>query len=718
MAEKERKKGLWFAKWLCVFTAMLFFCSSLLCTVDARVVGVEITERIPFADGKVFGETGQYERIKGKLHYAVDVDNPNNSQIVDLKLAPRNDKGQVEFSGDFILLKPVDLSKGNHRLFYDVSNRGNWRALAYYNDASLVNDPLTAEDAGNGYLMREGYSILLSAWNWDVVPGSNRMQIELPIATDNGKTITELINAELDVLNKPGVKFQKFTWGNSRCYEVVDPLDNSTATLSVRDTPTGVRTEIPRNKWQFGIIKDGKIAPDTTNVYYEDGFQPGRIYELLYIAKDPRVVGLGLAAIRDAISFFYFETEDSSGNKNPLAVEDSNDKLTPDSKYSYIWGQSQSGRVITHMIWQGFHIDEKDRMVFDGARPHVSGGGKGGFNFRFAQTSNHPSHLETHYFPADFFPFNYNPQIDPVNGQTGDVLAKAIQAGKIPKIIVTNHESEYWTRAASLIHTDVTGTVDAMPHENVRMYLVNGANHNPGINTTRTNNDWEHSRTTVNARTVGRALLKALDNWVSQNVEPPLPAVPQIKYGELISVAQHKRFFPAIPGARHTGIVFQPLRLDYGPRFWTEGIQDNVPPKYFGPDYNTLLPNYDSDGNSIGGIRLPEIAAPLGTYQGFNPRRAAIGNPNYTARFDGSFWMFPQTEKERLEKGDPRLSIQARYHDKEAYVQQVVAAVEKLQSQCYLLKEDGDNYIRNAKNMVWPPVLIETYPYFKMEKDK
>ena len=164
--------------------------------------------------------------------------------------------------------------------------------------------------------------------------------------------------------------------------------------------------------------------------------------------------------------------------------------------------------------------------------------------------------------------------------------------------------------------------------------------------------------------------------------------------------------------------MLQPPRADYGPRFWTEGIQDNVPLKYFGQNYNTLLPNYDSDGNSIGGIRLPELAVPLGTYQGFNPRRSEIGNPNYVARFEGSFWMFPLTENERLEKGDPRPSIQTRYHNKEAYVQQITAKVEKLQRQGYLLKEDGDNYINNAKNMVWPPILTETYPYFKMETGK
>lgn len=289
-------------------------------------------------------------------------------------------------------------------------------------------------------------------------------------------------------------------------------------------------------------------------------------------------------------------------------------------------------------------------------------------------------------------------------------------ACRFPKIIVTNHEAEYWTRAASLIHTDVDGLFDAEPHENVRMYMVNGAQHSNTNATTRSRPNWEHSGTTVDPRPVGRALLKALDRWVSQGIEPPPSAVPRIDRGELISVEQHQRFFPSIPGARHPGTLLQPPRVDYGDRFWTEGIQDNVPPKYFGPPYRTLVPNYDPDGNGIGGIRLPDLTVPLGTYQGFNPRKEEIGAPNYLSRFDGSFWMFPLTEKERVEKGDPRLSIQARYPSKEAYVEQVTAETRKLEKQGFLLKEDADLIIERAKKMVWPPVPIDEYPYWKLEK--
>ncbi len=680
----------------------------------AEVSRIEITERTAFADGMSFGKVGPYEKIRGRLHYAVDPENESNAQIVDLQYAPRNADGLVEFEGDFVLLKPVDLERGNHRLLYDVNNRGGLRMLAYFNSARGSNNPSTVEHAGNGFLMRQGYSLLWCAWNWDVTPGTDKMQIDLPIATKNGQTITALINAELSIVSSE-TKVQKFAWGGSRCYEVVNPEDNSTATLTVRDEPMGQRREIPRDRWRFGLLEGENVVADSTNVYFEDGFQPGKIYELLYVAKDPRVVGLGLAAIRDAISFFHFETEDRVGTPNPLAESDQERLSKPDPEFAYIFGISQSGRVTVHMIYQGFHVDEKGRMVFEGAWPHVAGGGKGGFNFRFAQTTHHPSHIEGNYFPADYFPFNYNLQQDPVTGRTGDVLEVAKKKGKIPYIFVTNHALEYWTRSASLIHTDVTGMEDAMLYKRrkIRMYMVNGAPH--GAGRSRTGPRYEHLLSVIDQRPVGRALLVALDRWVSQGIQPPDNAIPLIAEGELVTSEEHQRRFPKIPEMRHPGTSLKPPRVDYGPRFWTEGIQDIVPPKYFGPRYATLVPNFDSDGNGLGGIRLPDVSVPLGTYQGWNPRKPESGAPNYLARFAGSFWMFPLTEEERARTKDPRPSIEARYPSQQDYVSKVDASAQQLLEDGFLLEEDKEEIIARTRNMAWPPEPTENRPFWKMK---
>jgi hypothetical protein len=619
----------------------------------------------------------------------------------------------VEFAGDFFLLKPVDLEKGNHRLLFDVNNRGNLVVLRFFNNAPRNNNPSTAEDAGNGFLMERGYSLLSSAWDWDVTPDADRLQIDLPIATKNGRPITQKINVEPNVLIRETLFMRLFPAG-TRGYEPVDPEDR-TATLTVRNDPMGERTEIPRDRWCFARVEDGKVVTDPAYVYLEDRFQPGKLYELVYTAKDPKVVGLGFAAVRDAVSFFHFETEDHEGTLNPLAVSNHGKATEPDPEFAMAVGLSQSGRAIAHMLFEGFHVDEKDRMVFEGAWPYIAGGGKGGFNSRFAQTTQGVSQLVGYYFPVDHFPFNYNRQYDPVSGQTGDILEVAKKKGKIPYIFITNHAAEYWMRSASLIHTDVNGMEDAMPinRRKIRMYLVNGAPH--GSVVSRTSPECEHGLSTVDTRPVARALLVALDAWITDGTPPPDNAIPRISKGELITSKEHQRRFPKIPGMRHPGVSLAPPRVDYGPRFWIEGIQDKVPPETIGPPYVTLVPSFDADGNGIGGIRLPDLAVPLGTYQGWNPRRKEVGASNYLGRLVGSFWMFPRTEEEREKTGDPRPSIEARYPTQQEYVRQEKASTQELLEKGFLLEQDRQELIRRARNLAWPPEPIDKPPFWKMK---
>ena len=365
--------------------------------------GSSILERGPLAGGIAFGAVGAYERIRGRLHYAVDPDDPANARIVDLKRAPRDARGLVTFAGDFLLIRPQDLARGNHRLLYEVDNRGNLGMLAFFDDAPWSNDPKGAADLGNGFLFRQGYSLLWSAWNWDVLPGDGRLQIELPVATEAGAPIRGPVAAEF-VLMRPG-ESAAFMWGDSRGYPPLD-LAEPGARLTVRDTPAGPRTPIPRDQWRFA---------GPTRVSYAPGFVPGRIYEVVYTARDPRVVGLGLAAIRNSISFFRFDAEDDSGMPNPLASEGA-----PAAQAALAFGISQSARVLQHMLLEALHVDEAGRMVFEGALIHVPGGGKGSFNHRFAETTRHPSELEDQQYPVDFFPFTTTPEVDPETGAEGD----------------------------------------------------------------------------------------------------------------------------------------------------------------------------------------------------------------------------------------------------------------------------------------------------------
>ncbi|HSB61832.1 MAG TPA: alpha/beta hydrolase domain-containing protein, partial [Vicinamibacteria bacterium] len=567
----------------------------------------------------------------------------------------------------------------------EVNNRGSLAMLARFNRAPHSNDPADLEDAGNGFLLRQGYTLAWSAWNWDVLPGGGRLQIDLPVATDGGRPVTGRLAAEI-VVSAPSA-VEPFAWGNSRGYEAVD----GSATLTVRDHQRAARTEVPRGRWRLA---------DATHLELEGGFEPGRIYELVYTARDPRVVGLGLAAIRDTLSFLRFSDRDAAGNPNPLARAGPGGTLRPDAEKAYAFGISQSGRVIQHMLLEGFHVDEAGRMAFDAAMVHVAGGGKGSFNHRFAQTTRHPSQHEDHQYPADVFPFGVSPQTDPLTGETGDVLAAAKAMGKVPHVFYTGTSTEYWTRSASLVHTDVTGTRDTPLDPRVRLYAIAGAQH--GIAGPYARREYEHPVNRLDHSPPLRALLVALDRWATTGAAPPDSAYPRIDRGELVAVAEWRRRFPAIPGVRLPGANLAPPRLDLGPRFRTEGVVDRVPPA-FGAPYVTLVPQVDADGNERGGIRLPEVAAPLGAYAGWNLRRAEMGAPEALGRWDGSFFPFAPTEAERRRRGDPRPSLEARYPSQADYVERVAAAARALRRAGFLLEEDVAGYAERARAMAWPP---------------
>jgi len=642
----------------------------------ARVERVEIAERRAFAGGLAFGRAGAYERITGRLHYAVDPADPANARIVDLELAPRDGRGLVTFAGDFMLLRPLDPARGNHRLLYEVGNRGNLGMLAFFDDAGWTNDPLAAADAGNGFLLRQGYSLLWSAWNWDVLPGDGRLQIELPVPTENGAAITGPVAAEFVVM-EPAAR-APFMWGSSRGYPPT-ALDEQNARLTVRDEPAGPRRLIPRERWRFA---------GPSEVFYAEGFVPGRIYEVVYTAREPRVVGLGLAAIRDAISFFRFQAADAAGAANPLA-----DDGSPDPAAVLAFGISQSGRVLQHMLLEALHVDEAGRMVFDGALIHVAGGGKGSFNHRFAQTTRHPSHLEDHQYPADFFPFTTTPQQDPVTGETGDVLALARRMGALPKLFYTMTSTEYWTRSASLLHTDVAGLADLPLAANARLYMFAGAQHGNWRSPWR--GPYENCGNPLDHRPPMRALLLALDAWASHDETPPASIFPRLADGTLGSVADYRHAFPAIPGLRLPTGNLQPPRLDLGPRFASQGIADLQPPG-FGPPFVTRVPLPDTDGNDLGGLRLPQIALPLGSYAGWNLRRPEVGAPDKLARWSGSFIPFARTEAERRATDDPRPSLEARYRSRQDYASRIEAAARQLVETGFLLDGDVPELTRRA----------------------
>jgi len=633
----------------------------------AAVQRVEIIERVPFADGMRFGDAGEYEKIRGLAHFALDPKSSANANIVDLKFAPRDGDGLVKFASEFIMLRPVKARAAS--LIYDVNNRGGIAILGQVNGHSPANnDPTTVADAGDGFLMRHGYTLLFSAWTWDAeppAPGVKPLIFAPPVAKAGTKSITGMVQNEFTV--SASAPIATYAGMRGLTYEPATPND-SKAVLTERARPDEPRRAIARSRWHF-------VAPERGGgpgrVQLDGGFETGKIYELTYVAKDPYVAGAGLAGIRDLLA--YFRDQPFAGAPAPRQV--------------LIFGISQSGRLIGRMLHDGLDVDETGHLAFNGAYMQVPGGGGGaGFNSRFVQPTRHPSMLEEHDYPADMFPFTTSRSHDPVGGQTASLLDNAQDAeGHVPKLIVANTSAEYWNRDASLITTTPDGTEDVLPAAEVRVYGFMGAQHYVGRSRTRA--PYQNCVSTTDHYLPMRALILALDRWSADGVPPPPSAYPKISDGTLVTVAAYRAAFPLSAGISPPQENLREPRLDFGPAFAQQGIASRIPPAH-GPAYETRVPSADADGNDRGGVRLIEMQVPLGTHTGWNQRAPETGFPWATARFDGSFVPFARTADERRASGDTRKSLQERYPTREDYVNRLRRAANEQVAAGFLLDED------------------------------
>ena len=646
---------------------------SALVAARAEVIGIEVLERSSFASGMNFGDAGAYEKIRGVAKFSLDPNAVANQRIVDLKFAPRDAGGRVTFESPFILLRPV--KSQNSTLVYDVNNRGGIGILGQMDGASPANnDPTTVADAGDGFLMRHGFTLLFSAWTWDVAPPQPGVKplIFPPLIAHqpDGTSITGLVQNEF-IVNAPQ-DVTVYAGMRGLTYEPATP-DDPAAILTARSRPGDARVPIDRAAWHF-------VAPEQPGgpgrVHLDGGFQPGTLYELIYTAKDPHVTGAGLAGIRDLLA--YFRDHPVQGAPAPRKV--------------LIFGISQSGRVIGRMLHDGLDVDETGRLAFDGAYMQVPGaGGSAGFNSRFAQPTRHPSRLEEHDYPSDAFPFTSTTARDPVTGEAGSILDRARDAhGHLPKLIIANTSTEFWNRDASLIATTPDGRTDVAPAADVRIYALMGAQHYVGRSHTR--DPYVNCVSTTDHYLAMRALLVALDRWTHAAAAPPASAYPSLHAGTLMSVDAYRAAFPRGIGVSPPDENLREPRLDFGPRFVSEGIADQVPP-VSGPPFETRVPGPDADGNDRGGVRLIELQVPLGTHTGWNQRAPKTGFAWATARFDGSFVPFARTETERRSSNDPRRSIESRYATRDAFIAKLQLAATRQVTAGFLLPEDVERAI-------------------------
>jgi hypothetical protein len=639
--------------------------------LPAALVRVEVSERSPILDGKSFGKTGSYERIIGKAHFAVDPMAPANRDVVNLKFAPRNARGRVEFYADFVLFAPTDPKAGNGTVLFEVSNRGRKGLLHVFNQGKGSNDPRTAAEFGDGLLLEQGFTLAWLGWQFDVPREPPLMSVTVPIARNpDGSPIQGVVRSDF----VPDQSITSFSLGDRLFfpYRVVDPEDAS-ATLTERSLANGPRRVIPRAEWGF--------TEDRGAVRKPSGFESGKIYEVVYKSQDPPVAGLGMAGIRDFISALK-----AGSAPEPLAG------LAPGARRALAYGSSQSGRFLRTFLYQGFNRDEQGGRVFDGVWANVAGAGRGNFNHQFAQPSRDARPFFNFYYATDIFPFTDLKQSDPVTGLEGGILLRAQQDNVVPKIFYTNSAYEYYGRAASLMHTTLDGSADVPLAPNTRLYVMAGGNHGPGSIPPSRSASTRYLNNGNDYQWIMRALLIAMQQWIAGDVAPPPSVYPRVDRKELAAIDRIR--FPKLPGIVLPGRVHDVFRLDFGPEFRTRGIVTIEPPK-MGPPFTILLPQVDADGNDIGGLKTPQVAVPLAMHTGWNLRNPSIGAPEELFSMTGSYFPFS------------RQVITERYGNRAAYLDKVRSAAQKLVERRYLLANDVP-LVEKISDREWDFVMQQT----------
>ena len=622
----------------------------------AEVVGVTITSRTSVADGRVFGGRGTYEQLTGRIEFTVDPTDPHNRGIVDLEYAPRDAHGRVHFSSDLYVVQPSDPGKGNGVMLFEVANRGGKGALFGMFGRNAGNDPTTAAGAGDGLLMNEGYTLVWVGWEFDLPDTALRLTAP-PVTLPEGVRVDPL---SVDLIVNERITDTFIIDAASRPPVVFPPLDAASATdrLTVRKTFWDAEVTVARERWHF--VPGGTLP----KLHLEGGFEPGMLYRVTYRPAFTVVSGAGFAAMRDAASAFRQRTD-----------------LPVHGTKAYVYGNSQTGRFLRTFLLEGFNVDERDRRVFDAMWIHIAGAARGFYNRRFAT----PSHGDM--FAPTQFPFADAEETD-VDGSRGGLQSR-YRPEQRPKVFYTNTPVEYWGggRAAALTHTSVDGTRDLTIPDNVRVYLLSGAQHLPfpfppdrrtvpgpnGIN------DGQQLSNTLPQKDIMRGLLRAWHEWASEDVAPPPSQYPRLRDRTLVPVQQVE--FPALPGVADPRTIVGPGRLTGG----------KVVPLPF------LVPQVDRDGNELAGIRDPEVAVPLATFTGWNFRDARVGNPEDIHQILGSYIPFPRTGVDGRQRRDPRSSIAERYRTVDDYMSRIAKATDDLIRRRLLLPEDRDPVLTRAK---------------------
>jgi hypothetical protein len=670
--------------------ALLFLIGSLaVSAADARVVRVEVDRRVEVLGGQSFGPHGAYELVQGRIYFAFDPGHAANARIVDLHRAPRDSAGRVRAWANFSVLQPVDPAKRRGLALVEVSNRGGKFTLPYFNNATAGLAPSNPEAFGDGLLMEKGLTILWVGWQWDVPRNEGNLRLRVPTARHaDGSPIFGRVRS--DWVPDDSTTVLPLGHRDHYTYRAAD-FDHPDNVLTVRPDRGAERRVIPRDRWSFARRDStGTLVPDSTHVRLEGGFAPGKIYECVYRSKNPRVVGLGLAALRDVVSYAKYNPDAVFPVDRGLAV-----------------GVSQTGRLLRHFLYQGFNTDEEGRQAYDGMLAITAGAGRGSFNHRFAQPSRDAHRFSAFAYPTDLFPFTSRVQFDARQWRADGLLARQRPAHR-PKTMYVNTGYEYWGRAASLLHTTPDGTEDVAPLDTERIYHIASAQHfpwrfPPPEDNRLTEGPALYRGNPLDHGVVYRALLVRLVEWVDDGTAPPPSRYPRRDAGTLVSIDALD--FPDLPKVETPDVIHEAYRTDYGARFRTDGVVTRQPPR-LGPAYPSLVSQVDSLGNEQAGLQTVETRVPLATYMPWNLRVGAARNADELTNFFGSVVPLPATPAEKRATGDPRPAAITLYPSKAAYMTRVRSAADAMIDAGTLLPADRDRVVERAEAL-WTWVVEE-----------
>ncbi len=629
----------------------------------AEIERVEISNRESLSDA---GVNFSYESITGIVYFSLDPNDEANTAITDIEYAPVNDEGLVEYSADFRVLVPSD-SIANGGLLYNVNNRGG----SVFPPEQSLQHPLSAM----------GFTYLATGWINELSPRAERLRLHAPIvgSVPGQQAITGQVRYEVSV--GAAADTVNIAGGGHLAYEPT-AAGLRDASLTQRLYQNDPRIPVERSQFQLEVIPESDSNQPVVNLTMTGGFQPGRLYELIYEAQNPVLAGAGMAAIRDMVS----SMRHGDGGAAHLAALN-----LPEIDNTVAWGNSQSGRLLRQFVYDGFNEDLYGRKVFDGVIPVIAGSGYGMFNNRFAMPTRTNGQHSNHLYPNDLFPFTYGESTDPYSGRTDSILGKARASNTVPKIMHIQTSNEYWVRGGSLPHTNPQGTEDAVLPEEVRFYSIGGSQHGSGDGVPQAPTSGQLPRNPNMWSPIADSLLVAMYDWVANGEDPPASRYPQIADGSLVPSHTDRGINNAawkpLQGINHPDANYTPSFANYGDRWLEERIIDRHP-QTSDMHYNALVPavNADNNDSATSTVLPPLTQVPLATFVPWNLRAPSTGAEKSLARLSGGYIPLPANSTASAQARDPRSAISSLYSSFDDYLNQYETATDTLISEGYLLE--------------------------------